>query len=490
MKRTWRNIIIVSFVLIAIELVGSVIFLRPYHQVRQVFDGIDAGQWDKANESYEKLNASQKKEVQSYLDSFGAWICRQYIDGDKTYEQAAGGFDAIRSIDESETIFDKYVPRLDEAALKSVINEYWNAVQLYDTEVAQDANIRSMNIQKRIKTPVKEQYMIELLNEKYQEFLDEKVSYDGLISFGILIQSSSYYDAYNYAGLIMYNALCVEKYRQHYDTLTAMKDNNRYLEVMRACREVDIDKKDRVYSKKYDELYNRASEEGIEFYKEELEALVRDEKKEEASELMDEIASVYGDDFELTAIKKSMLSEWQNAYIDMLKDVETRLKSDLANSETGNYILENRYDRLKPDSLVLHDIDDNGVAELFLFNSSQIGSNYIGCFIYTCSGSTVSYVGYSNVISFCTDNSIISFPISFGRSEGTEYVLEQFDGSSLYEVSSCQDMGDVYYVNHEESDELGFMSQRTIILGHESEKNIANSESESLDNAEKLIMAY
>ena len=102
----------------------------------------------------------------------------------------------------------------------------------------------------------------------------------------------------------------------------------------------------------------------------------------------------------------------------------------------------------------------------------------------------MKYVGFANVISFCRDSYLITFPEAFTRSEGTEYSLKAYNGQSLSEESSCQDMGGTYYVNYAQADEINYMSQRTIILGHQNEYNIKNSKYQSIDDAEKYIMSY
>ncbi|MDE6025251.1 MAG: hypothetical protein K2G45_07355 [Lachnospiraceae bacterium] len=490
MRQKWRKCIIISFILITLELVGSIIFLSPYYKVRRVFDNIDAGQWPTALECYEKLSDNQKEEVMSYLDSYAASICQSYIDGHKSYEEAAAGLDAIKSIEKTGVIFDKYSRDLDHNELKKIMTEYWQAVLNYDIETAHDTNTRSMNVQKRMKTVDKEQYMIELLNEKYQDFLDEKISYDAIVSMSVLVTNSSYYDAYEYSGVILNNAMCVNIYRNHYEELVKLRDNKKYLQVMRACNLELIDPTDTNYQNKYKALYDDAYKLGIPYYEDMLSSLVSNDKKEEASELMNEIAKVYGDSFDLESVKRSMLNDWQLAYLDFTEDIEGRLKSDLANSDTGNYILENKFEQLKPDSILLHDINDDGIAEMFLFNSAFVGNDYVGCYVYTYDGSKTVYAGFVNIRSFCNDSYLLTFPISFGRSDGTEYSLTQFDGVSLYEVSSCQDMGGTYYVNGTEADELTYMSQRTSILQHESELSISNSKYDSIADAEKHIMAY
>lgn len=490
MKKNWRKVIIISFVLIALELILSIIFLTPYYRVRRVFDNIDAGRWQEAKECFEQLNDKQKDEVMSYLDSYGAWVCQSYIDGDRTFLEAAASLDAINSIDKTGAIFQKYSPDLNHNELKDAMYEYWLSRQNHNVDVTHKANERSISAQKRMLVEEKEQIMIEMLNEKYDAFLKEEISYEQMIAFATIITNSSFYNAYDYSGIITHNALCVSVYRERYNELVAMRDEQKYLEVIKGCGSIMIDPKDENYKSKIQALHDESYDLGKPYYEAELDALIKDGEKEKASLLMEDIALVYGEDFNLDLAQEAMLESWQLAYLNYMDNYEERLKTDLTGTDTGTYILENRYDSYKPDNLLLYDIDDNGVAELFLFNSSQLDRDYVGCFIYTYDGSTMKYVGYANVISFCRDSYLITFPEAFTRSEGTEYSLKSYDGESLSESSSCQDMGGTYYVNYAETDEINYMSQRTIILGHQSEYNIKNSKYQSIDDARKYIMSY
>lgn len=74
MKKNWRKVIIISFVLIALELILSIIFLTPYYRVRRVFDNIDAGRWQEAKECFEQLNDKAKRRgyrLPGFLRSMG-----------------------------------------------------------------------------------------------------------------------------------------------------------------------------------------------------------------------------------------------------------------------------------------------------------------------------------------------------------------------------------------------------------------------------------
>ena len=152
--------------------------------------------------------------------------------------------------------------------------------------------------------------------------------------------------------------------------------------------------------------------------------------------------------------------------------------------------MQYEYDNLKPDSVVLHDIDGDGVPEMFLYNSRYTDDDYIGCFIYTYSDGKCKFLNFVNVKSFCRDSNLIGFPIAFGRGTGDECSLVQYDGNSLTQVSYCQEMGGTYYVNGAESNDVDYLSARTSILSHADAYNVGNSKGASLDDGETYILTF
>ena len=125
-----------------------------------------------------------------------------------------------------------------------------------------------------------------------------------------------------------------------------------------------------------------------------------------------------------------------------------------------------------------------------MYNSSQKDNDYIGCFIYTYTGGHCEFVNFVNVKSFCRDSYLIGFPIAFGRSEGDECSLVQFDGSNLTQIAYCQEIGSTYYVDGTESNDVDYLSARTSILSHADAYNVGNSKGASLDEGETYILAY
>lgn len=490
MKKAWRTVIIVCLIIIAVEAAGAAIFLRPYYQVQRVFDKIEDGQWQRTQECYEKLNDKYKERVQSCLDDFSADLCRRYIDGELAYDRIVASFDAINSIDAGGTLMDKYLSQVSRHEYKADIDAIYTAGLNYDNSTVYEMNNNIRLVQQRMSNEDRECALIEMLNEKYQLFLDEQISDSQLQFFASLVQGLSTYDAYAYTPVISNNISCVMIYREAYNEAQRRFDSEDYFRAIALCRAAVLDTNDTVYRERFDSLHQQAYEMGKLYYGNQLDSYIDAQEKSKAVELMDSITLCYGADFDLTGYKERMAEDWQLAYIACLNNLEASLENELRSFETGQYILEHEYDNLKPDSMVLHDIDGNGVPEMFLYNSAHKEDDYIGSFIYTCVNGRCQFVDFVNVKSFCNGSYLIGFPIAFTRNEGDECSLVQFDGSSLTQLSYCQEIGETYYVNGAEVSDVDYLSERTYILSFADAYNVGNSKGADMEGAEGFILAY
>ena len=61
MKKTWNKLIIVSFIVLAVVACAAIVFLYPYYNEYKVFDGIEAGQWNEVQKSYEALRSEERR---------------------------------------------------------------------------------------------------------------------------------------------------------------------------------------------------------------------------------------------------------------------------------------------------------------------------------------------------------------------------------------------------------------------------------------------
>jgi len=490
LKKTWRKIIIISLVLVVLEVVGIMVFLHPYYKIQTVFNGIDNGNWIETQESYDELNDKQKQKVQSYLNDYAAYITGEYLQGEIEYQLVAAMFDAINCIDETASISKNYMSSINHNEYKLAIKRLYTANAAYDTEAAYDAQMDISSLNLRMDNATRESIMVELLNEQYYAFINEEVSATTVHSYADIIAAIAYYDAYAYVPVVKSNVDYVVKYRELYATASNYMNEQKYFEVMDICKQVHVDSLDTNYATKYAELYSDAYDTGKTYYGDLLDSYAASKDKANTALLIEVIQMYYGDDFDVSSAEETMLEPWESAYVTFLENYEVSLQTDLNNSETGQYILMNEYENLRPNAMFLYDIDKNGIAELFLFNDAHAEDEYTGCFVYGYQNNTPTYIGFVNVKNFCSDSYIVAFPEGFDRETGDECSLVVYDGTSFSVESYCQYIGEVYYVDGKEVDDVAYLSAQSAILAHVNEIKVKNSGYVSITDGKKYIMEY
>lgn len=490
MKKTWIKIIIISFVLMVVEIVGSFIFLRPYITKYQVFDNIKNGQWQSAQEYYEKLNDSGKDYVKDHLDSYTAWLCDQYVAGEIDYNQMVASLDAVNSIDDSGEIYAKYIAPVTENELRASIKRYYNALVEKDNDALYEVRDTISALMIRLDSTTREGIMVNLLTEEYYMFLDDKISADELKGHAEVIVGISYYEAYDMGYLIIDNVNFVTTYRNAYDQAVALSDAKDYFGAIKIIDTVLIDPKDKLYAEKFTKLRDNCYALGKIYYEGVLNEYIAADDAEKAVELMAMLEEVYGNDFDLGSAQEALATEWQHAYVTFLDDWENLLKRSVMETSVEDYVLGSKHDELWPDSVFLYDVNGNGTPELFLFNSARLEDDYVPCFMYTTEGPLYSYVGYVNLIALCEDSNLITFPLAFDRTEGEEYALTAYDGSYLSTVTYCQRFGDTYSIQGSECDDVKYLAEKTDILSHESVDTIKFVGYTSMDDAKRFVLTY
>ena len=199
MSKKWRNIIVVSLILLIIEVAGSLFFLFPYYRLQRVFKSIDSGQWMKTQEYFNDLSDEQKEKALSYMDGYGAYLSERYINGEITYLEVSASFDAINSITEDTVIFDKYTKDINRNEYVKLINQLYAANLQKNTEKKYETIASIGNIQNRIAVDEREGILIELLNKNLDRYVNNEITYDDLRVFTKLVAGTSINQAYDYA---------------------------------------------------------------------------------------------------------------------------------------------------------------------------------------------------------------------------------------------------------------------------------------------------
>ncbi len=492
MKKPWKITILVSFIITLLVLVVGVILLYPDYKMYRFFKSIDDGEWSVTNEYYAQLDASQQSTAASYLNGYSITLCEKYATGERSYLETAASFDAINSLGFTNDLYIDCMTDINRNEFKSAVNAWYEANTSYNADGAVKAQNRLAAVQKRMDTDTREKILIEMLNEKYQEYLDCRIDAEKMNKFITIVGGISYYQAHNYTLSITSNVANVEEYRRLYETIEVAIEEERFAEALNMFDNIyaGMDSKDTIYKSKYDSLYQEVYDGAKEYYENKLDLLITASDGEAAVELMKEIEVLFGEDFDLESAKSELAADWQKTYMDIALNYEAILLTELEKSDSGEYIFENEYNRLRPDSMVLYDVDKNGVAELFLFNSEEMTDQYTECFAFTYADNQYVYLGYVNVWSFCVDSNIIALPEVFDRDYTEEHVLLNFSGTSLSQVNYTQKTGENYYINGTEATDAEFLSAQTDILDHSSETRICNMDYVDLTDYESYILAY
>ena len=470
MKNGWRKLLVFSLILILFEAIGAVLVMLPFYSRQMVFSNIEKGNSVKVRAYYDMLGDEGREKVQSYLDDFAATICKKYIEGVITYEEAVASLDAIDEIDSTKVIVDSYMPNVAANEFKLVMNDLCKANIIYDTGAIYNLSDKMDKISQRLNNDVREKLMIELVNDKYREYLNEDISAEELSAMCSLVADNSFYQAHDYAETILSNANSVLAYRNIYIDCQTMLEENDYFEILDICKQVTVDNWDEKYKDLFETLYITAYEGGKEYYPKELERLVSSNDKPKAVELMNQIEEYYGSEIDISSVADNMLTDWQKEYIDYMESFDASM-----NAHTVNTVL-------------LYDINDDDIPEMFLFDIADINNSFIGCEVYNIKNNKCRHLGYYKVINLCDDGYLITLPTSGGSDEA--YALTYYDGETLTEGEVCKKSGETYYINGEEVSDADYLSVRTGILAHASAYTINNSKNADISEALEYIMLF
>ena len=276
---------------------ATVIFLHPYYKAQMVYNSINEGNWIETKDNYDKLSDAKQDRVQKYLSGYARWITEQYATGEISYDEAVASFDAINSIDESGTLYVTYMTEINK-------NEYVKAILgIHEAEVAYDnaklyeyRNVLN-SVMQRLDSDSRENLLVNMLNMQYEKFLNEEITADSMKCFCSVVESNSYYAAYDYSAVISQNVDYVINYRSIYENAVVKFDEKDYFAVMDMCTSFEIDPADTLYKANIEALYADAYETGKTYYKDELDAYVSAGDKDAAISLMSEIQNRYGEEY-------------------------------------------------------------------------------------------------------------------------------------------------------------------------------------------------
>ncbi len=490
MKKTWNRVIIICFILLVLLSCGTIVFLYPYYNEYKVFDGIEAGQWSEVQENYGALDSEKQRDIQAMLPDYAKHICLEYQAGEKDYLYTIAAFDAINGIDETKAICKDYNMLVNRAEYKNAIETIYKANREYNGQGVVAANETINNINMRLDTETRREIVTEVLNEKYHEYVTGEISQDEINIYISIINGFAAAELAQYVSLVTNNVQVVQAYRDLYATAEAAYNAGDYFTAINICEAVQLDPADSAYIENYFSLYELSYTTGMNYYDSLLDSYIDRGDNKNAVALLEKIEKYYADDMDVEKYKLSLASDWQKAYVRLADDADTNLRKALADTEDGINILDSTYEELCPDSLLLYDVDSNGIPELFLFNSEEQNDTYTSCFIFTYAEDNYQYLGYARVRSFCNDSTFVAFPWMSTRTSGDEYCLKRYEDGILTEGPYVQDVDGVYYVNEEEVDRTTYLSAQSEVLAASIDQGVKDMETATIEDSESYILAY
>ena len=296
MKKTWNKLIIVSFIVLAVVACAAIVFLYPYYNEYKVFDGIEAGQWNEVQKSYEALDSEKQKAVQEMLPDYAKHICLEYQTGEKDYIYTVAAYDAINSIDETKSICTKYNVLVNRTEYRDAIEQIYNSNQNYNGQGVVQANETINKINLRLDTDTKKEVVIEVLNEKYQQYVDGEITADAMNSYISIVNGLAVTDIADYTTVLTNNIQVIESYRALYDTAQAAYDQGDYFTALNICQSVQLDPLDSQYIDKFYSLYKLAYSTGMNYYDGLLDTYIEIGDNQNALNLLDKLEKYYAED--------------------------------------------------------------------------------------------------------------------------------------------------------------------------------------------------
>lgn len=490
MKKTWNRTIIVSFVLLAVVACAALVFLMPYYNEYKVFDGIEAGQWTEVKKNYESLDSDRQKAVQEMLPDYAKHICLEYQTGEKDYIYTVAAYDAINSIDETKEVCTVYNTLVNRMEYRDAIESIYEANQNYNSQGVVQANETINNINLRLDAETKKEVVVEVLNEKYQQFLAQEITVDAMNNYMSIINSLAASDVSEYAAIVANNIQVVQSYRQLFDTAQAAYEAGDYFTTLNICEAVELDPMDTSYIDKYYSLYKIAYSTGMNYYDSLLDNYIQIGDNQNALNLLTKLERYYTDDMDIQKYKLRMAADWQKAYVKLAQSADSEIQKALSETEDGINILDTIYDDIKPDSMLLYDVNQDGIPEVFFYNSEEGNDTYVSCFIFTYADHACNYLGYAKVRSFCSDSTFVAFPWASTRTSGDEYCLKRYEDGILTDGPYVQKIDGSYYVNEQTVEETEYLSAQSETLASSLEKGVKDCETATLEESESYILAF
>ena len=498
-SKKWLVIAIISLVLFAAEVVAAILFVLPSMQKNEFFDYVKKGDValaGDAQKTIDKLSDSDKKAAVDMVEDLIVKETNNYINGKKSYEElkrllvtvenikncwgmTAGCFKEANKL-ELGKIYDELV------AIGSNGSGYADKEQefkdvFYITDYASEGEEQTMV---NYLGYFEESVQLEYING-IKEYLEAKLkaSYDSYVAGSLdanklsdetdmlikLVYEGYYTDGFAYT---VRDELKISKeIREYRDAIKTKADSQDYVGALKTYLELYEKYGSNVvyldYRTEIEELRQKAYDDGLTFYKNKFDELLKAKDKDGAQKLYDEIKDFYGEAFNIDEIIGSMKPEWADAYIYVIKNLDDVVKQCMdSETEMDKVMPLTSADFIAGDATdyLIADLDGNKTPELIIMGATM-------SHIFTYENGNIVYIASTGFLATTAENGVYvtALLLSNDTSASETYAEFTLSGKTITVLSSsygyASSTGEsVFKVNGADSDKEGFVNAGNEII--------------------------
>ena len=394
MKKKWKNILIVSLILIFIEAGAAIGYALPIYYKTAFFNAIEETKLDTAQELLNKDFGIVKLYADMDLDDYIVYHSNQYLEDQVAYEDT-------KTILINLEHMDGYKGKTEAAFGK--INEY-ELLKIYE-DAARDYEVNSGGRTDYVNEDIHLNYvntyhcesnlfnyyenfsadyctkiadaMDAYLEKKFDAFQNGELEYSKINAY--VQVAYQYFPETEYAKGLVSQLMNVGALDSAFSGAQKSFDAQEYVECIRQCDTALESYKNEsyfeLYKDKLDSLRAEAYEAGKTFYKDKISEMVDDEKIDEAKALIDSLKNIYGKDINIAELEALTVPDWKKLYKGFMADYKEKLAKMAGDGVKAADTFDSKdvnVEEHMPLTAAVKDLDGDEIPELLLYDQSML----------------------------------------------------------------------------------------------------------------------
>ncbi|SEG16883.1 hypothetical protein SAMN04487934_10969 [Eubacterium ruminantium] len=438
-KKSGVIILIISFLIMAAEVMAFMIFIKPGMKLKDFYEAAEKGDYTEMDRIYSGLSSDEKEDALDIMNDMSVHYTNEYLKDNISYDEFSRVLQGILEMDSSVRGDDldglgkfssnwikcyiyankKELPIRFKRCVDELVSQNKDDYYL-DNKITfksvYNLTYRGEGVPEGTKRPLSKEYtdaidqsLTDWINQLYEDYLNGKID-DERINACLKAASEVFpEDSQNAAAAIESEHSVKGSFEDVYDECKKQIDEGAYVEaIQKIDAYVENNKSTKLfkdYQTKFEELRASAVETGKGFYPVEIQRLIKQGELEEAEDLLEKVYMVFENEVDLHEQKAFLNSYWKKAYYIYMQNWEENLKKDVASGVRCGYNSNSAdvdYAANKPDLMCFKDLDGGGVPELILYNKRS-GYTYI----LTCLEGRVIFAGCLKILGYGNDSSMI-----------------------------------------------------------------------------------